>query len=176
MIHNEEKYQNILEQIHELNRQNFLNDNEKLEELLKKISDLEKNISKNQCNDSKKKFLILIGFFLINLIISFYIISNISNLEENKIKRINEKRIENLNENNLIKQNNINTKISIDDKYQEISPIIRKGTLYFCNNESETNKIPYTVEIKGKLYENKFVFLIKENTTTKECFIKKENM
>lgn len=174
MVNNDEKYQNILEQIHELNRQNFLNDNEKVEELFKKISNLEKDVLKYKNN--YKFFYILISFLLINLVLSFYIVSKISNLQKSEKVILNEKKMESTIRDNMIVLSELDANISIDESYQEISPIIRKGTLYFCNDDKQTNKIPYTVEIKGKLYKDKFVFFIKENDSMRECFIKKDNI
>ncbi len=60
-----------------------------------------------------------------------------------------------------------------NEEFEEINPIIRKGTKYTCKGDSRIYKIPYTVEIKGKLYLNEFKFILQENSITKECSIKK---
>jgi hypothetical protein len=176
MINNEEKYQNLLEQIHELNRANFLNGNNKVEELLKSIDNLEENISKKNSNIFDKKFFILISILLFNILLNLYIIFNLNHTKEVKIISPNKEKVKNLDKNEAIEFNKTNIEISQNEKYEEIKPIIRKGTPYFCANDSEIFKTPYTVEIRGKLYSDKFIFILHENDISKECFIKKENM
>jgi len=191
MINENDKYQNILTQIHELNRQNLLNENEKMEQISFKIEELSKELKNtNKNTNSNKVGVITIILTLINtILIAFLIFTNIDTITSNTkdTKPITTKE-ENVKKNKVIdevkKEDNsevlsFNVK-AIDafeeENFEDINPIIRKGTLYTCKDDTRTYKIPYTVEIKGKLYSDKFTFILQENNETKDCAIKKENM
>lgn len=202
MNNEKEKYQNILTQLHELNRNIVLNENEKVEQLEQKIDNLSSVFEKSSANTSNKKFekyyLSLIIISLINTFILIFIIFNINNKEEGdlvkktppiEIKKptLESTDIQNIENNDSEENNNTSDDIlsfnekSIvvfeqDEEFVEMKPIIRKGTKYTCKENPNTYKIPYTVEIKGKLYSNRFEFILQENSTTKECTIEKENM
>lgn len=191
MINDNDKYQNILAQIHELNRQNLLNENEKMEQISFKIEELSKELKNtNKSANSNKIGIIAIILTLINtMLIAFLIFTNIDNLilnnkdikltEKKKEKVIKEKIIDEVKKEDNSEVLSFNVK-AIDafeeENFEDIKPIIRKGTLYTCKEDKRTYKIPYTVEIKGKLYSDRFTFILQENNQTKDCSIKKENM
>lgn len=200
MYKEKDKYQNILNQLHELNRNIVLNENEKIEQITQKIDSLEEKISSSSQIETKKtndKIQLLL--ILISLINSFLLIiilfsnnsEDVSKVEEQKVeKSINDTK--ELKADSQIETEKPNTEesseevLSFNDKtviefeeneeFEEINPIIRKGTKYTCKDDPRTYKIPYTVEIKGKLYLEEFKFILQENSTTKECSIKKELM
>ncbi|MCP4969548.1 MAG: hypothetical protein GY932_03000 [Arcobacter sp.] len=187
MISEKEKYQNILNQLHELNRNIVLNENEKIEQLAERIDNLNNTFEDSSINTNENKFkkyylssliLSLINTLILILII-FYIndektvdsSTNKTNISESlysdsfnsgqDVISLNKKGIPIIEEN---------------EEFVEMNPIIRKGTKYLCTADSNIYKIPYTVEIKGKLYDDRFKFILQENSITKECIIKKENM
>lgn len=183
MINNDSKYQHLLEQIHELNRRSILNDNEKLDEIFLRISNFEKSILNKKNEKEEKLFYILIGSIGINLLISFIllvyillnpnqtsnnenIVSNIETKEQNKTEHSENKDILYLKK----------SEVKVDEKYIEVSPTIRKDTIYYCEDDENSYKIPYTVEIKGKLYNDRFKFILNESDINKDCFIRKENL
>jgi len=134
MLKDQDKYQNLVSQIHDLNRQNLLNENEKIEQLTDKIDKLEKNPNKSEIKKEEIK-------------------------QEDNVLSLNKEVLVNNEEN-----------------YEEIKPLIRKGTIYTCKDDTNIYEIPYTIEIKGKLYANRFLFILQKDSTTKDCIIKKEHM
>ncbi len=54
MYKEKDKYQNILNQLHELNRNIVLNENEKIEQITQKIDSLEEKITVSSQVESKK--------------------------------------------------------------------------------------------------------------------------
>lgn len=183
MINNDSKYQYILEQIHELNRRSLLNDNEKLDEIFLKISNFEKSILNKNNETEKKHFYILIGSIGINLLISFILLIYVLSIPKQIVTNENiasniEKKDENKTENSENKDILYlkKSEVKIDEKYIEVSPTIRKDTIYYCEDDENSYKLPYTVEIKGKLYSDRFIFILNESDISKNCYIKKENL
>lgn len=178
MFNNDEKkYQNLLEQIHQLNRQNFLSDSNKLEDLNTKLSNLEKSMQTLLNKNNEKQILILYGITGFNLflsLLSFVFILMIPNDNSVNIDKEIRKEI------NIVKDDSIlelrKEDIVINENFENIKPIIKKDTPYYCINEDKIYKIPYTVEIKGKLYNDRFTFILKDGSEEKDCFIKKENL
>ncbi|WP_198305750.1 hypothetical protein [Arcobacter vandammei] len=174
MFNNDEKrYQNLLEQIHQLNRQNFLTDSNKIEDLNTKLSNLEKSMQNLSNKNSEKQILILYGITGFNLFLS--ILSFIFMLMIPSDKSVNIDR-----KTDIIKDDSIlelkKEDIVINENFENIKPIIKKDTSYYCEKEDKLYKIPYTVEIKGKLYKDRFTFILKDGLEEKDCFIKKENL
>lgn len=193
-----DKYQNILSQLHELNRNILLNENEKIEQITQKIDSLEEKvissppIENKKLNDRIQLLLILISLinsFLLIIILFSNNTEHTNNIEkvENPIANIKDvKDHSQVNEVKIVKEEKNEEILSFEDdtviefdeneEFEDINPIIRKGTKYTCKNDNKTYKIPYTVEIKGKLYLEEFKFILQENSITKECSIKKELM
>jgi hypothetical protein len=193
----QDKYQNILTHLHELNRQNLLDENDRNEYLsneLEKVNNKIDNISSNNSKNTNKLIIIVILLLIINTAIILFIGLKPS-IEQNKTLKTNTENVikevkpeiqENENNGNIAKKEldpNINTFdsesidiLEVEEEFKEIVPIIRKGTPYTCKDDVNTYKIPYTVDIKGKLYSNRFTFILQEKSGTKECSIKKEEM
>lgn len=178
MFDDEKKYQNILKEIHQLNRQNILNNNDKIDDLNNKLSNVERNIYNFSNKNYEKIIYILFGITGFNLLISsmsfiFILIlpnnQTVPKMNENKENSISSQKKENLLE--LKKE-----EIIVDENFENIKPIIKKDTPYFCLNEDKNYKIPFTVEIKGKLYKDKFTFILKDDEKEKDCYIKRENL
>ncbi|BAK74068.1 MAG: hypothetical protein AB7S49_05600 [Arcobacter sp.] len=177
------KYKNIIEQIHELNRQNYLNSDENIDKLIYKINKLEEKIENKKFTLDIKEY-ILFSLLGINLLLTLsiffvHIFANEVDSEEKFTKNNNsEVKIEQKISTNdeILKFNQDSLKNIEDIKYEDIKPIIKKGTPFFCEGEISTKQIPYTVEIKGKLYSDKFTFILQENSKNKDCFIKKDNL
>lgn len=203
MFNEKDKYQNLLTQLHELNRNIVLNENEKIEQITQKIESLEEKIEKSSNstkNKSNEKFFIsIIIITLINTLLLLFIFFTFNNektntdIKEDQAKKkdtqVEEKlNIEEIEIKEKIEENNKSTEDVLsfneksiiafeeDEEFVEIKPIIRKGTKYNCKDDTNTYKIPYTVEIKGKLYSDNFKFILQENSVTKECTILKEYM
>lgn len=194
MISDNEKYQNIISQIHELNRQNLLNENQKIEDISKKIEKIEEsNLDINKIMFLSQKIVIAaIIALLINIILTIYLVFKINSFSENEVLISKEEPIikevvlkedilpESNEEENISEELTVFDKSSVerfkDEEFEKVNPIIRKGTIYTCDGDFEKYKIPYTVEIKGRLYSNRFTFTLQENEETKNCTIKKENM
>lgn len=178
MFDDEKKYQNILKEIHQLNRQNILNNNDKIDDFSNKLSNVEKNLYNFSNKNYEKKINILFGITGLNLFLSSISLLFILLLPNNQtISKTND------NKENLIssqkKENFLELKkeeIIVDENFENIKPIIKKDTPYFCLNEDKNYKIPFTVEIKGKLYKDKFTFILKDDEKEKDCYIKKENL
>jgi len=207
MFSDEEKYKNLLTQLHELNRNIMLNENEKVEQITQKINNIEEKIENNNSNslnneNNKKFFIAIIIILLFNTLLLLFI--SFTSDSNGGSSKLDEKPKEEIVIENLVEEKPKNTTVieskiedtfeekSTDDilsfkdqsivafeedkNYQEIKPIIRKGTQYTCKGEEDIFKIPYTVEIKGKLYSNRFEFILQVNSITKECTILKEFM
>jgi len=212
MLSEQDKYQNILSQIHELNRQNLLTEYERNENIINKLSDLEYQIQNksNESNSSgllKKLLYSAVSLIIINLILTFFLLflfydfnpeKNVSDIS-NDIKQIEQQEINNnhqiteeskvdnkdligINEqSDLVPGENINIfdeKLEIEENYTEIKPIIKVDTQYSCKDDNFNKKyrIPYTIEIKGKLYSDKFIFILQNGSERKECKINKEDI
>lgn len=216
MLNDEQKYQNIISQIHELNRQNLLAESERSDIILNKLNFLEKNLTKNITNNEKifsdsilkKAFFILIVLLVINIFLNIIQLFNSDsnqtqadslqthNLTENNSSdntSVQLKQIETINSttttDSLAEPQNLNEDVVTFDQnienipliheenetYEEIKPIIKKDTIYVCEDDNYQTKykIPYTVEIKGKLYNDKFEFILQNNSSTKKCKIDK---
>lgn len=178
MFNNDEKkYQNLLEQIHQLNRQNFLSDSNKIEGFNTKLSNLEKSMQNLSNKNNEKQILILYGITGFNLFLSFLSLVFILMIPNDNSANI-DKEIK--KEINIVKDDSIlelrKEDIVINENFENIKPIIKKDTPYYCINEDKIYKIPYTVEIKGKLYKDRFTFILKDGLEEKDCFIKKENL
>ena len=193
MYKENDKYQNILTQLHELNRNIVLSENEKTEQIIQKIDSLEEKINNSSLPVNKKvgdKFQILVILIsLINTFLLVFLLFNYNFSEEAKIEekilpeiieketKIDDTKIEEESNDEILSFNDKSIEVFEEkDEYSDIKPIIRKGTKYSCKDDSNTYKIPYTVEIKGKLYSDEFKFILNENSITKECTIKKELM
>ena len=192
---NQEQYQNLLSQIHELNRQNLLNENEQIEQVSYKIDGLSQTINKipkqpiDSNNKTNDKILIAIfSVLIINTILLIFIIVNNTLHEKNienpnntkkvvkEIKPEKEILVEKDTKDDVLTFNKESIELFEDENFSEIKPLIRKSTPYTCKDDNNVYKIPYTVEIKGKLYSDRFMFILQEDSVTKECTIKKENM
>lgn len=189
---NQEQYQNLLSQIHELNRQNLLNENEKIEQVSYKIELLSQIINKipkqsiDTNNKTNNKILIItLSTLIINTILLIFIITNNTLYEKNTEKPNSTKKVVEeikptkevlVEEDNILSFNKESIELFEDENFSEIKPLIRKSTAYTCKDDNNAYKIPYTVEIKGKLYSDRFMFILQEDSVTKECTIKKENM
>ena len=191
---NQEQYQNLLSQIHELNRQNLLNENEQIEQVSYKIDVLSQIINKpskkpepTNNNKTSDKFLIaILCILIINTILLIFIIVNDSRIAEqiassknNKqkiVEEIKQEVVEDDVKDDVLSFNKESIELFEDENFSEIKPLIRKSTPYTCKDDNKVYKIPYTVEIKGKLYSDKFMFILQEDSITKECAIRKENM
>jgi uncharacterized membrane protein (DUF106 family) len=197
MLSEQDKYQNILSQIHELNRQNLLTENERNEHIMNKLSELQFQIQNKQ-NDinsnsifSKIQYTVIF-LIVMNLILTFFLLfsylnkNTISNKNNNEIittKEIikaesieikpitNEKEVD---ENIVL----FNTQEIAEESFQEMKPIIKKDTQYTCEDDNFQTKykIPYTVEIKGKLYSDKFMFILQNGLDRKNCKIDKNDI
>lgn len=222
MLTDDQKYQNIISQIHELNRQNLLAENEKNEIILNKLNFLEESLRKHHSNNNnllsdsilKKAYYILIVLLVLNIFLNIIQIFNSSNdsIQNNNstndlihTQNLNEKDILTSQEETITKENTeiipekqqlsqenedvVSFDQTINDApiiaendesnlYEEIKPIIKKDTIYMCEDDNFQTKykIPYTVEIKGKLYSNKFEFILQNNSTTKKCRIDKNDI
>ncbi len=219
MVSKDDKYQNILAQMHELNRQNLLNENERNEQLNARIEYLtqiietkSEKVEETRELPLKKILYGIIALTVINAFLSLFILfgvfssnnsENISpdttqlqiepkNLEEDIVQKKeielkvdenqkNEQIEENLNQNaqeDILVFSQEKIEEQKDESFEEIKPIIKKDTIYSCKDDNYTKiyKIPYTVEIKGKLYTDRFVFIMQNNSGTKECMINKNDM
>lgn len=199
MLSEKDKYQNLLTQLHELNRNIVLNENEKVEQIIQKIESLEEKIKTSPNNTNEKFFISIIIITLLNTLLLLFILFTFNS--ENKDLDKNEENlstkdviveekpiIKDIETNSKLEENNTSREdvLSFNEKsivifeeekeFVEIKPIIRKGTQYTCKGDMNTYKIPYTVEIKGKLYSNEFKFILQEDSVTKECTILKEHM
>lgn len=194
----QDKYQNILTHLHELNRQNLLNENDKNEYLsneLEKINEKINDISSNNTKSTNKLIIVIVLLLIINTALVSYLVLKQSTNSTNEQQIINtEELVEKEVESTVIDSNksdneeeqldpNINTFntesmdiLEVEEEFKEIVPIIRKGTPYICKDDVNTYKIPYTVDIKGKLYSDRFSFILQEKSGRKECSIKKEDM
>ena len=201
MFNDNDKYQNLLTQLHELNRNIVLNEDEKIEQITHKIDLLEEKLTNSSSTSDLKRnekfFITIIAILLINTFLLVFV----SFSENEKVAMINNKQdiikdeiIEEETKTEILpelKDYDLNDDQPNDDilsfsdksivafeeeKFTDIKPIIRKGTKYNCKDDSITYQIPYTVEIKGKLYSDKFKFILQENSETKECTILKEHM
>ena len=201
MINQNDKYQTILTHLHELNRTIVLNESDKTEQLSSKLDEISNKLENNSGNKNKQNEKFLLVLIIISLINMLFIIFIFFNLNANSdIKEVKLKISDTIMEDTIL-NNNIEKKVSDikiddvkiediltlnkksiavleeeDDDFSQVKPIIRKDTKYTCKEDINTYKIPYTVEIKGKLYKDMFKFILQENNTTKECTIKKENI
>ena len=177
MLNDEKKYQKIISEIHELNRQNLLNENNKLESIYQTLQSFDKEVQEPIKIEKNRSLLLLnILLTLINSIaiafILFFILSNpIGSANTNKTNDIKAVK-------KVAETQSTFDKIVVKDlkKYKEIKPSIRQGTLYNCENDNKTYQIPYTVDIKGKLYQDNFTFILKEDDITKKCFINRTDI
>lgn len=202
-----EIYQNILAQMHELNRQNLLTEYERNENIVIKLTLIEEEIKKKQTkNDldlTKKILFIIISLLGVNIILTLFLLFSSNNEEktlknepitkENIVPTLKEPNIDNTiidiedktlkNEKTIISNEKDITvfdkkKIEIEEEFTEVKPIIKVGTSYTCEDDNymQKYKIPYTVEIKGKLYTDRFVFILKNGSERKVCKINKLDM
>ncbi|RXJ65261.1 hypothetical protein CRV08_15550 [Halarcobacter ebronensis] len=207
MSNENDKYQNILAQLHELNRQNLLMENERNEQLQDRIEYLTKIIENKKDNNNTSTTVTQIAYSLVALsiiniilvvLILFNLNTNSSQLQtdipiETKISTIEDKKefIPKIEPDEIEKKeetdNNQEDVVTFegnsmhtleDEKYEDIKPIIKKDTIYTCedDNYNRVYKIPYTVDIKGKLYQDKFIFILQNNSGTKKCKIAKSEM
>ncbi|WP_044415489.1 hypothetical protein [Halarcobacter anaerophilus] len=216
MISEQDKYQNILAQMHELNRQNLLNENERNEEISAKIEYLTQLIERNKQGKEKFKNLdlykllyILLAAIVINLLLTIFILFGVfskneipkenivqddvqvqnsqgllqkSEIQEDIQGEQEEDKIENLPRDENIQENAITFEQKPlkekDEPFEEMNPIIKKDTIYSCEDDNYTKiyKIPYTVEIKGKLYSDRFIFILQNDSGTRKCIINKNDM
>ncbi|XOB63289.1 hypothetical protein ACMC56_05645 [Campylobacterota bacterium DY0563] len=199
MFSEDEKYQNLLAQLHELNRQNLLNENEKNEELMQKIDYLNsivanKNEDKTNNTLLYKILYVLIGLTIFNTLLCIFIIFNLNPKKDNQEETIIQasQQTDNINTNEEviekpIKEIPIENAVTFDqvieeeekiEEYEEMKPIIKKDTIYSCEDDNYTKiyKIPYTVEIKGKLYQDRFVFILQNDMGTRKCVINKNDI
>ncbi|MDD2896579.1 MAG: hypothetical protein PHG81_11250 [Aliarcobacter sp.] len=204
MLLEQDKYQNILSQIHELNRQNLLAEYERNENIIDKLSELEHQIQ-NKSNESYSNGLVekllygIVFLIIINLILTFFLLflfydfslikrdSNIIQTKQQVLDIDKESKLDNLtNEQVTVKTGEIDInanifdekKYEIEENYTEIKPIIKVDTQYTCedDNYSKKYKIPYTIEVKGKLYSDKFLFILQNSSERKKCRINKEDI
>lgn len=197
MLKDQDKYQNLVSQIHDLNRQNLLNENENIEQLTNKIDRLEEKLNKidelkieikklpkddyKEEKENKLQYYIL-GFLILNSMILFYLLYSITFLNNQDIKTsektFNQKEIRKVEIEQRDDILSLKKEILADkvEEYEQIVPLIRKGTIYTCKDDINTYEIPYTIEIKGKLYADRFLFILQKNSITKDCTIKKEHM
>lgn len=210
MLSEQDKYQNILSQIHELNRQNLLTEYERNEHLINKLSDIESKINNNNngiTNDSLLKkllystlFLILINLCLMFCIVFFYYnqnektnvelqVQSTENIEDIKLDKVDNNELSNIKPEDVVEikedvesTDDVTTfdKIELDENenFTDIKPIIKVDTEYTCEDDNyiKKYKIPYTVEIKGKLYSDKFIFILKNGNERKKCKINKDDI
>lgn len=193
MLSEQDKYQNILSQIHELNRQNLLAEYERNENIIDKLSELEHQIqiksNESNPNELVKKLLYSIVFLIIiNLILTFFLLFFFYDVNLTKTEpTITSERQQVLDVDKESKKTegidiNVNIfdekKSEIEENYTEIKPIIKVDTQYTCedDNYSKKYKIPYTIEIKGKLYSDKFIFVLQNSSERKKCRISKEDI
>jgi hypothetical protein len=195
----QDKYQNILTHLHELNRQNLLNENDKNEYLSFELDKINQKISNSSSYSSKrtnKLMLVIILVLIINTALLLFLLlkqpssSNSNQIikENNKIEKSfeedkvgisnesEEDEIKDVNLNSFNQEDIIEVEEAIDEDFKSLTPIIRRGTKYTCKDEDKVYKIPFTTDIKGKLYSNRFDFILQQNKTTKECSIKKGDM
>jgi hypothetical protein len=216
MISEQDKYQNILAQMHELNRQNLLNENERNEEISAKIEYLTQLIETNKQGKEKFKNLdlykllyILIAAIGVNLLLTIFILFGVFSKNETQKENIVQDDVQVQNSQGLLQKSEIQEDIQVeqeedkienlpkdeniqenavtfeqeplkakDETFEEMKPIIKKDTIYSCEDDNYTKiyKIPYTVEIKGKLYSDKFVFILQNDSGTRKCMINKNDM
>jgi hypothetical protein len=199
MLSEQDKYQNILSQIHELNRQNLLTENERNEHIMNKLSELQFQIQNKQ-NDinsnsifSKIQYTVIF-LIVMNLILTFFLL--FSYLNKNTVSISNENNNQTITAKEIIKAEPIeikpitnekevdgnivlfNTQEIAEESFQEMKPIIKKDTQYTCEDDNFQTKykIPYTVEIKGKLYSDKFMFILQNGLDRKNCKIDKNDI
>jgi hypothetical protein len=199
MLSEQDKYQNILSQIHELNRQNLLTENERNEHIINKLSELEFQIHNKQ-NDINSNSIFnkiqytIIFLIVMNLILTFFLL--FSYLNKNTVSISNENNNQTITAKEIIKAEPIEIKPITNEKevdenivlfnnqeiaeesFQEMKPIIKKDTQYTCEDDNFQikYKIPYTVEIKGKLYSDKFMFILQNGLDRKNCKIDKNDI
>ncbi len=199
MLSEQDKYQNILSQIHELNRQNLLTENERNEHIINKLSELEFQIQNKQ-NDINSNSIFnkiqytIIFLIVMNLILTFFLL--FSYLNKNTVSISNENNNQTITAKEIIKAEPIEIKPITNEKeidenivlfnnqeiaeesFQEMKPIIKKDTQYTCEDDNFQikYKIPYTVEIKGKLYSDKFMFILQNGLDRKNCKIDKNDI
>ncbi|QKF81505.1 hypothetical protein [Halarcobacter ebronensis] len=206
MNNENDKYQNILAQLHELNRQNLLMENERNEQLQDRIEYLTKIIENKKDNNTSTTMTqiaySLVALSIINIILIVLILFNlntkssqlqtniptetkISTIEDKKefIPKIDPDEIEKKeetdnNQEDVVTFEGSNMHTLEDEKYEDIKPIIKKDTIYTCedDNYNRVYRIPYTVEIKGKLYSDKFIFILQNDNGTRKCMINKNDM
>ncbi|QDF28508.1 hypothetical protein [Halarcobacter anaerophilus] len=216
MISEQDKYQNILAQMHELNRQNLLNENERNEEISSKIEYLTQLIETNKQGKEKFKNLdlykllyILIAAIGVNLLLTIFILFGVFSKNETQKENIVQDHVQVQNSQGLLQKSEIQEDIQIeqeedkienlpkdeniqenavtfeqeplkekDETFEEMKPIIKKDTIYSCEDDNYTKiyKIPYTVEIKGKLYQDRFIFILQNDSGTRKCMINKNDM
>jgi hypothetical protein len=197
MLLEQDKYQNILSQIHELNRQNLLTENERNEHIMNKLSELQFQIQNKQ-NDINSNSIFnkiqysIIFLIIVNLILTFFLL--FSYLNKNTVSNENNNQTITIKE--IIKDEPIeikpisgqkdvdenivlfNNEEIAEESFQEMKPIIKKDTQYTCEDDNFQTKykIPYTVEIKGKLYSDKFMFILQNGLDRKNCKIDKNDI
>jgi hypothetical protein len=197
MLLEQDKYQNILSQIHELNRQNLLTENERNEHIMNKLSELQFQIQNKQ-NDINSNSIFnkiqysIIFLIIVNLILTFFLL--FSYLNKNTVSNENNNQTITIKE--IIKDEPIeikpisgqkdvdenivlfNNQEIAEESFQEMKPIIKKDTQYTCEDDNFQTKykIPYTVEIKGKLYSDKFMFILQNGLDRKNCKIDKNDI
>lgn len=221
MLTDDQKYQNIIAQIHELNRQNLLAENEKNDIILNKLISLEEKINNPKNDDQlnlfssnsivKKAFYIIVMLLILNIFLNIIQLFNNSNtveqtatiqeaeesinnrslekkdqisqeqLQEVQFETNSQDQSQSINEDVVIFEQSSENEITHDDlneSFEEIKPIIKKDTTYTCEDDGfqAKHKIPYTVEVKGKLYNDKFEFILQNNSSTKKCRINKEDI
>ncbi len=202
--------------MHELNRQNLLNENERNEEISAKIEYLTQLIETNKQGKEKFKNLdlykllyILIAAIGVNLLLTIFILFGVFSKNETQKENIVQDDVQVQNSQGLLQKSEIQEDIQVeqeedkienlpkdeniqenavtfeqeplkakDETFEEMKPIIKKDTIYSCEDDNYTkyNKIPYTVEIKGKLYSDKFVFILQNDSGTRKCMINKNDM
>lgn len=213
LVTEQDKYQNILSQIHELNRQNLLTEYERNENVINKLDSIENYLKNETTQDSsvlwqKKVLYSLLILLILNIILSLLLyfsiykinfthsnsqqsdtsieISNNEKIKDDVLlknedfddKKLSESTQAEIGEYNPDENVFDEEKIEVEESYTEIKPIIKVDTEYSCEDDNfvKKYKIPYTVEIKGKLYADKFMFILKSSTERKLCKINKEDI
>ena len=195
-----DKYQYLLSEIHELNRENLLieqENNERIFNELHKISD-KLNTYNQKKEPTNKIFNILLVILILNLLVSFFLVfyinfkiseNNSSELtientdkkkdpkkepsESNLSEDLNTKSIKTEDDVIIFEENKV-----LDQNFVNVTPLIKKDTKYKCEDDGYqvSYKIPYKTEIKGKLYNDRFEFILQQNKETKKCNINKSDM
>lgn len=187
-----DKYQYLLSEIHELNREKLFVDQENNEKILNELDNI--LLKLNNHSDKKepinKILSIVLILSIVNLIAIFFLILYINfkindNEKIDNLVAVPQVSIISIEDNSNIKSKKeegdvviFEGDVKFDENFVTVTPIIKKDTKYKCEDDGNqaTYRIPYKTEIKGKLYSDRFEFILQQDKNTKKCNINKNDM